>query len=140
MGGLSIPKEVIYVMKGLPASGKTTYARGYTSQVKRVSKDDLRAMIGGSYTEESEEFIKSVRDFLIDHALEQGFSVVVDDTNLNPAHLEVFREIAKRHNAHVEVVGMDTPVFECIERDLVRPNSVGAVVIMSMYEKWYAEE
>lgn len=140
MSGLSIPREVIYVMRGLPASGKTTHARGYTSQVKRVSKDDLRAMVGGPYTQESEEFIKSVRDFLINHALNQGFSVVVDDTNLNPAHIDVFRKIAKKHRAHVEVVEMDTPVFECIERDLARPNGVGAKVILGMYESWYDEE
>ncbi len=133
---LVIPKNIIYMLKGLPASGKSTYAENMVN-VKRVSKDDLRTMIdGGEYTKENEMFVLDVRNYLVGRALELGFDVVVDDTNLNPAHEEALRDLAEIHLSHVEVFEMDTSLDECIKRDANRPNSIGEDVIRGMAAKY----
>ena len=131
-----IPKNIIYMLKGLPASGKRTYAENMVN-VKRVSKDDLRAMIdNGKYTKENEMFILDVRNYLVGRALELGFDVVVDDTNLNPEHEKALRDLAEVYYSHVEVFEMDTSLEECIKRDANRPNSVGEDVIRNLAEKY----
>ena len=133
--GLFIPKNIIYMLKGLPASGKSTYAESMMN-IKRVSKDDLRAMINqGEYTKENEMFILDVRNYLIERALELGFDVVVDDTNLNPEHEKALHALAEAHRSCVEVVEINTPVEECIKRDIARSNPVGEDVIREMAEK-----
>ena len=77
----------VYLTKGLPGSGKSTWAKEMVSKnpnsYKRVNKDDLRAMLdNGKHSEDAEKFILNVRDSIILLALENGKHVIVDDTNL----------------------------------------------------------
>jgi predicted kinase len=126
------------MLKGLPASGKSTYARkladdGYV----RVNKDDLRAMLhNGKWSKWNEEQVLDMRNAIIYDTLARGQSVVVDDTNFAIKHKEVLQVIARETGATFETKFFDVPVEECIKRDLARPNSVGERVIRSMYNKY----
>lgn len=127
------------MLKGLPASGKTTYAKELVAQGwKRVNKDDLRAMIDCSkWSKQNEKDIIEARDLLIIHYLDNGFNVVVDDTNFHPAHQESLIEIADNCDADFEEKFFDTPIDECIARDAKRGDkSVGGDVIFRMYYKY----
>ncbi len=142
-----MPRSVT-ILKGLPASGKSTWAKEQVQKsqghTKRVNKDDLRAMLDdGKYSKNNEKFVLLVRDMLILEALRQGHSVIVDDTNLNPKHEEDIRQIVKDYIStpiQFVVKEFDTPIDECIARDLKRPNSVGADVIRQMAKRWRADE
>lgn len=131
--------QQIIFLKGLPASGKSTYARELVSsepnKYKRINKDEIRSMLdNGRHSNPNETFVLEVRDFLIKSTLEKGMIPIVDDTNLHPKHLET---ISKNHpEAIIETKFFDVPVFECIERDLKRPNSVGGRVILSMWKQF----
>ena len=91
----------LIMLKGLPASGKTTYAKKMIDEapknsIKRVNKDDLRAMIdNGTWSKGNEKFILVVRDNIVMEALITGKHIIVDDTNLVPKHEERLRELAK---------------------------------------------
>lgn len=129
----------LLMLKGLPASGKSTYAKelvqssGYT----RVNKDDMRAMLHNSrWTKGNEKFVLKLRDHIVRTALGEGKSVVVDDTNFAPVHEETLRQIAQENKVAFEVKFFDTPIEVCIERDLKRPSSVGERVIRQMYEQY----
>lgn len=136
----------IYVTIGLPASGKSTWAKQLVEQrnknggksIKRVNKDDLRAMLDVSHWSKSNErFVLKVRDEIITQALREGSDVIVDDTNLATKHLDTIREIARKNHAHVEIVSFtDVPLEECIARDKKRPNYVGEEVIRRMYRDY----
>ena len=131
--------KTIYLLKGLPASGKSTWAREKLAEgnIKRVNKDDLRAMIDNSkWTGSNEKFIKKVRDSIVVQALQTGNHVIVDDTNLHVGHYDRMKQLAKENNARVEVVEFDTPLEVCIERDANRENSVGVDVIQGMYDRY----
>lgn len=131
---------------GLPASGKTTWAKKELeenpSKYKRINKDDLRAMLDGKWTPASEKFILQSRDTLIEQALRDGFSVIVDDTNLNPSHLRNINLLVERFNldtskdVKVETKFFNTSVSDCIVRDKQRPNGVGEKVIYNMYNQY----
>jgi predicted kinase len=132
----------VLMLKGLPASGKSTHARKLAQQGwKRINKDDLRAMIDdGKWSKGNEKFILRVRDALIENALSQGHDVVVDDTNLAPKHETVIKELADYWDAEFSVLFFDTDVEECIKRDLKRPVSVGEKVIRDMYDQFLKPE
>ena len=128
----------VYMMKGLPGSGKTKRAVEMLAEnpngIKRVSKDDLRAMLDNSkWSGDAEKFVLKVRDALISLVLDEHRHVIVDDTNLHPRHLERIKQLAIG-KATVEIVDFtDVPVETCIERDLKRYDSVGERVIWRTY-------
>jgi len=136
-------KEVI-MTKGLPGSGKTTWAKRMvdeeTNVYKRINKDDLRAMLdNGNFSKANEKLIIKVRDQLILAALENGNHVIVDDTNLAPKHEAHIRQLIK---GKAELIIEDftwVPLETCIMYDLKRPNSVGSKVIKRMYRQFLEE-
>lgn len=139
-------KQII-MMKGLPASGKTTLARMMMSakpnMYKRINRDDLRAMLdGGVWSGSNEKFIKKLRDHLIIQALLDGKHVIVDDTNLAPANEVRFRQLASEFNKEhddsvsVQVIESTATLEQCILRDSDRPHPVGEVIIRRMHRQF----
>lgn len=131
----------VTILKGLPASGKSSFAREQVlksnGKIKRINKDDLRAMIDcGKWSKVNEEQIILLRDILLQNLLDNGFDVIIDDTNFSSDHEKRIREIAGA-DAVIEVKFFDVPLQECIERDLARgEKSVGKKVILDMYNRY----
>ncbi len=135
---------VVHVMTGLPASGKTTAARGLQvesgGRMRRVNLDDLRAMLdipeperGRSYAHE--QTVLAIQDAAVRAAVDGGFDVVVDNTHLT-------RHIPKRLKATVAGSATfvvhdftDVPVEECVRRDGERERSVGEELIRLLADK-----
>ncbi len=132
----------LIMTKGLPASGKTTWAKTYLltmkSPTKRINKDDLRAMLDdGSWSKKNESFILEVRNSIITDAFNNGFDVIVDDTNLSPKHEKDLKDLADRWGATFEVKDFTyVPLSTCLERDAKRPNPVGSEVIIKMWTQF----
>lgn len=127
---------------GLPASGKSTWAKEQVKQnprkVKRVNKDDLRAMLhAGEWSRKLEDDIIAARDELIGCFLADGKDVIVDDTNFGP-HKEKLKALADLYDARFEVQDFtDVPLQTCIDRDSARGDkSVGAAVIKKMWRQY----
>ena len=138
--------------RGLPASGKTTWARegvaNDPARRVRVSRDDFRAMLydanGARYSAYFQDPTLYVREAAVTAAqretvrglLEDGRSVVVDNTNLRIRYLRQWTEMAYGCGAAFRVQDfMDVPVEECVRRDLERGGKVGEQVIRDMYAK-----
>jgi predicted kinase len=131
----------LVVCKGLPGSGKSTFAKAYQAEhpgTIRVNKDEFRATLHDNvFTKGNENFVLAMRDHAIGLALGAGRSVVCDDTNLAPKHLARMEEIAAKHGATVEIKDFtDVPLETCIQRDLARPRSVGERVIRGMHRQF----
>ena len=146
--------KTVWILKGLPASGKTTWAKEQVAKsncaIKRVNKDDLRLMLdSGRHSKGNESYVLQMRDNIILTALDLGKSVIVDDTNFHPKHEERIRELVRDFNKGLygDNNSLKNPVQvkiryfyitpeEAIKRDLKRPNSVGAKVIWNMYNEY----
>jgi predicted kinase len=131
----------VLILQGLPASGKSSFAKELLLANPgcwvRTNKDLLREMAHASYWSKSnEKFIIQLRDTAILMALEAGKHVVVDDANFGK-NIDHIKELVKGQ-AKVEINDsfLQTPVEECIRRDLLRPKSVGKDVIMKMYNQF----
>jgi predicted kinase len=142
-----MPKIIMTV--GLPASGKSTWAKEQVAKshgkIKRVNKDDLRALLdAGTWSRDREKFVLKIRDAVIRESMAQGLDIIVDDTNLAPKHINHIKQMVEQHNSigtipffeyTVEVNDsfLEVPYKTCVKRDLARPNSVGEKVIRQMY-------
>jgi len=130
----------LIMTKGLPGSGKTTWAKDVQDVgIVRVNKDDLRAMLhDGVWSKQNEKLVLNVRNDIIEQAFLDGVeTVIVDDTNLAPKHERVLRELAKVYKARFVVQDFtDVPLEECIRRNWLRPNPVPERVIKQMYDQF----
>jgi predicted kinase len=128
---------------GLPGSGKSTLARETIKKsprtIIRVNRDDLRMSLFGSYWGKGvkENIVTHVQHDLIRGALERGYDVFSDDTNLSPQALTSLEQIAHLHDATLLRYDLsDVPPWTCIENDRKRDRQVGPKVIWDMWERY----
>lgn len=135
----------IILTKGLPGSGKSSWAKDYQRKhpdTVLVNKDDLRGMLHqNKWSKHREAFVLEIRNAIIIRALQEGKDVIVHDTNLHPKHKVHMEEIAKLPDlkGKVEILIEDfttVPLDICIKRDLQRYGSVGEKVIKDMYRQF----
>lgn len=133
-------KNKVIVLKGLPASGKSTWAKEFVENNPgwlRLNKDDLRQMLhNNKWSKGNEKQVLMARDATIKAALTMEYNVVVDDTNFAPQHLKTIKKIAEEFDADVEVKYFDVSLEECLARNQNRPNKVPDNVIEDMYYRY----
>ncbi len=143
--------KTVLILKGLPASGKSTFARKLINENKgswkRLNKDELRAMLDNSeHSLANEKFVERVRDMMLVEALNEGKHVVIDDTNLSNRPVERIKQVVERYKkdtgqeVKVEFQTMETSLEECLIRDERREKKVGREVIMRMYNEHIVKE
>lgn len=136
----------VIITRGLPASGKSTFAREWVEEDRHnracIEKDEIRKdaslFKGGVYSHKrgDEAIVIKERDHKLRSQLEMGRSVIVSDTNLVQKHVSQISSIARKYGAKVEIKDfLDVPLAELIERDKNRENSVGEQVIRRMFHE-----
>jgi predicted kinase len=133
----------LLITRGLPASGKTTFARKLQPDVVRVNRDDLRRMLHGQrlYNQHAEAQVTQAQRAAVEALLRARGSVIVDDTNLRAKTVREWAEMAARYHASFEVHDFtDVPVDECVRRDVDRPEDerVGEEGIRRMHARYLA--
>lgn len=136
--------------RGLPASGKSTYARKLVESDPtfiRLNRDDFRQMLFGKAVldADGETSVTIAQHGAVEMALKQGKNVIIDDTNFFPRGVRALIKIAHKYDAEVEFVDFtDVSLEECIRRDVVRREmgqsnlsaAVGEKVIRGMYDRY----
>jgi predicted kinase len=133
----------LLITRGLPASGKTTFALELQPRVVRVNRDDLRRMLHGRrmYTQWAEGQVTAVQRASVEALLRARADVIVDDTNLRSRTVREWAELADRFGAAFEVHDFtDVPLEECVRRDAARPagEQVGEEGIRRMHARYLA--
>lgn len=132
----------LHLTRGVPASGKTTYAQFWVSigpRRVRVNRDDLRMELFGVYwgPEVDENVVTKVQQSRIKTLLENDFDVVVDDTNLRAKTVKALLKVAQEAGAYVTYEDFPVTVEEAISRDNKRGveggRSVGEDVIRKFF-------
>lgn len=137
-----------YITVGLPASGKSSWAKNLVETAKQnsnnivlVNNDTIREAIyegngNRQWSKQVEKTVKRIRESMIFIAAERGFDVIVDNTHLNPKTLEAIKLYCSQLGFVVEIVDFQhVPLEECIRRDSLREGhaKVGEAVIRKMY-------
>jgi len=141
-------KKVIFT-QGLPSSGKTTWALKqielYPETVKRINKDDLRAMIdGGKYTSGNESEINELIKIIIVRYLfvPSVVVVIIDGCNL-AKHIESYTAYVQE--MYDEPVNFYNEVFDvspqiCIERNKIRNIGFPEKAIWQILDRYHQDE
>ena len=132
----------LIITRGLPASGKSTWAKQWVLEDPehrvRINQDDIRLMLGKYWVPSREKLVQHIQEEALIEALERGYDIVVDNTNLNKKVLDFYRALVIDHGNHaIEYKDFfDTPLSVCIERDKNRDFQVTEKVIRSFYNNY----
>lgn len=132
----------IMLLVGLPASGKSTFAKDFLSknygQWKRVCRDDIRLMLDNvAFDYKNEKLVTVIENSIVIEALRAKNNVIIDATHLNPKEFVRWRKFAERQgNIQLISKNFTTTVNECIDRDRHRRRRVGEQVITDKYRKY----
>lgn len=143
----------LYLTRGLPASGKTTWAKAQVQtynpgRAARVNRDDIRASLFGGegvLPYGQEQTVTAAQRAQVEMLLRAGMAVIVDDTNLRAKYVAEWLGLASSVGADWHVVDhfLEVPVETCIIRDANREVSgqrfVGAAVIKGMHDRFVAQ-
>lgn len=136
-------KPKLLVLRGLPASGKSTYARELLASSPagsaiRINNDELSAMMFGTSFgggRNTAVLLGKLRAEMVQIAFRSGFSLVImDNTNLTETGLNSLRKLADVAGADFELDDrfLSVPLYECLERNAKRENPVPHSVIIEM--------
>ena len=95
-------------------------------------------MLGKYWVPSREELVQHIQKEALIEALERGYDIVIDNTNLNKKVLDSYRALVIDHGNHaIEYKDFfDTPLSVCIERDKNRDSPVTEKVIRSFYNNY----
>lgn len=131
------------ITRGLPGSGKSTWAKAWVAvkpdERARVNRDDIRVMLFGTdrglswkqecaVTEASRASVKGL--------LKAGCDVVADDMNLRPRYVREWAKLAAFAGAEVHVVEFPMSVDDAVSSDAQRPRPIGEQAIRHLAGKY----
>lgn len=138
----------LVVTVGLPASGKTTWAKEWVADDPkhraRVERDQLRLMmhdglwLGG----DTENQVVFAQHAMVRALLRRGISVVVSDTNLAPQVFASWDQMADDERViFVEKSFREVSLDTCLKRNAKRSGreQVPVSAIVNMYNKYLKE-
>ena len=132
----------LIICRGIPASGKTFWAKQWVLEDPehrvRINQDDIRLMLGKYWVPSREELVQHIQKEALIEALERGYDIVIDNTNLNKKVLDFYRALVIDHGNHaIEYKDFfDTPLSVCIERDKNRDVQVSEKIIRNFYNNY----
>lgn len=137
--------QTIKVTQGLPASGKTTWARKWVNEDPknrvRINRDDIRKMLGPYWIPTREKLVTSIENDMLIQSLFRDYDVVIDATNLRG--IDRFKTLLYKNaldSVELELVDhfLEVDLKTCIQRDQQRSGDafVGKEPITRMYNKY----
>ena len=141
----------IILTRGIPASGKSTWAKQEVLKDPehsiRINRDDLRNMCGKYWVPTREHYIEACKGIILICAMNFQFdTIIIDEMNLNPKESGKLKgEIAMVNAAFkggqdkyvVEIKDFtNVPLDVCLERDSKRENPIGEDIIKGIFNKY----
>ena len=126
---------MIYILSGIPASGKTTYGKILSQKHNAVliSYDDIpdANTTVDKMSVVYNRWISQIRELAL-----TGKGVVCDNTNLTVKQRKKLFERLKDIPCRKELCVMTTPLNECFERNKSRDNRLPEFVLIQSYERF----
>jgi predicted kinase len=130
----------LYLTRGIPGSGKSTYAKKWVQEAPesrvRISRDDLRGMLYATpdklLSPAQEQHVSAIEKSIAITSLAAGKDVVIDATNLNPRFVRAWLHLG----FPVETVDFPVTIREALERNARREHPIPAEAIRRMFRRF----
>lgn len=130
-------KQKVYIMCGIPGSGKSTWiSNNLDKNIKIISRDIIRYKLGYVdspnkkvvLNKDQENHVTQIEYDLINNYLSNGESIVIDDINSGKYRNKLINELRK-YNVHIIGVNIITPLDICIKRRInqINPNILSSI-------------
>jgi predicted kinase len=139
----------VKILVGIPASGKSTYARqfikGKSDKWIIVNRDNIRDMLGEYWIPTRENLVTNIEDNMIQEGLRHGYNVIIDATNINPKTIKRIEnniELIKTfvpYKIELEYKTFPISLKKAIIRDYFRGLFSGRKVGKKIIKKFYDE-
>lgn len=137
----------LIICRGLPASGKTTWAKEWVLKNPehrvRINQDDIRLMLGKYWVPAREPIVVAIQQEAVIAAMNFGVDIVIDNTNLNKKVVDAYIQVAEKFKYTVECEDFfNISLGECLRRNGIRNASlpkdmqIADTVIIGMYERY----
>lgn len=139
----------LIICRGLPASGKTTWAKEWVMEDPehrvRINLDDIRLMLGEYWVPSREELVSNIQEDALSRAAVLNYDIVVDNTNLNPKAISYIKSAVLGYNKNYKIEYknfFNVSLKDCIKRNKIRNTSllkdiqIADTVIVGMYERY----
>jgi predicted kinase len=150
-------KVKLYLYRGIPASGKTTFAKQQLKKdnevsltTVRVNRDDIRKTLFNipNYGNIEENLVTQIEDTTIITALCKKLNVIIDATNIDTIRLAskvtelITRACFETPELYIIIIERFFPITleEAIKRDKEREVSVGEEVVTKFYNRLFANK
>lgn len=132
-------KFTVYLMVGIPGSGKSTWCQENHPELDIVSRDKIRAELGYTKNEdekaklswEQENKVTEKENEKIEKLASQGKDFIIDDTNTGKFRNKLIKQL-RSLGGKVIGVKMNTPVETCIKR---RKGQIPEDIMREIYKK-----
>ena len=126
----------IILMRGLPASGKSTKAKEILNQDPShsmiVSRDDIRITMFGKHHGVDEDAVSEVEMASVKAGLREGKTVIIDAMHLRQSYVNRWQKLGYP----IEIVECYAPLNVLLARNHVREKQVPAEFLKKNYEKF----
>lgn len=128
------------ILVGIPASGKTTWANDFLAKNDkfiRLSRDEMRfawqnrAMLSNKL----ESMLATQLEEQAGFFLSQGFSLIIDATNLKHKYIERWIEVCQPHS-NVRCQVFDISLAKALERNAARDRVVPENIVRNMFKSF----
>lgn len=137
----------IIVLQGVPASGKSTWAKKYVKDhpdTVIVCRDSIREGTGTYWNPDHEDYISTIEEVSIRTAVTAGLDVIIDATNLNPKTIEKWKGLAGSTGSEIEFKLFEISYEDALARDERRKKeggrAVGKDVIRRFFKNYFPEQ
>ena len=135
-------KRKLIICRGIPASGKTTWALEWLAQDPtkraRVNRDDIRWMVfnSGHGDNVDESIVTRIHNAALQQLMYEGRDIVVDNTNLYKSNVSYLKKVAREKGYVVEFRDFIVTYEEALQRDRGRARPVGDDIVFSFFKRY----
>ncbi|MDE6492943.1 MAG: AAA family ATPase [Lactobacillus sp.] len=146
----------IFLLRGAPGSGKSSFIARHHLQPYAISRDQIRLLLADLtvYYEENEDYLHQVIprhvtvrteqmvDNLVEHKMSYGETVIVDGTHIVPSAIEHFKPLVDKYHYELFVVDLmqHNTLESLLKRNEIRMHYdwVKPEVVKQMYRSYEA--
>ena len=129
-------KPVLLLLCGIPASGKSTFAKSLQTHYTILSSDKIRSELGDVNDQSNNKKVFDILHERIREELLKGNSVIVDATNTKRQYRKIILEAVSDIDCFKLADVFLTDYQTCLERNAKRDRKVPEEVIQKMWNEF----